>query len=540
MPPAGEPGSAPDDSGVATAASRGVIYIAAAKLYFMVAGAVIEFRLPAIFSKVTFGAYGIVVAVVSPINSVLITGTIQSVSRFVAQSEDKAKAIQRAGLMMHLCIGIPVSLAFIAGSPLIAWLLGDQGKTHLFMLAGLVVLAYSFYAVFVGTLNGRKEFHKQAGLDMTSATLRAGGILGMASAGLGVAGAVSGWVGAAGAMLVIACFVVGVPLGRNRSAETFPLRPLVSFFAQVAFYLILLNLILVADTILLKRLSFDWFSTFEGSAADLYKGRLPSWLLAPVGALDPAQAADGQVGYYRAVQNLARLSYQAIIAATFVIFPLVSKTTFEADRKSTVAYVRTTCRYSLIFAAAIGVVLAANPLEILDIPYDRSYATTGAPALVALAIGSVAFALFAIAGTILNGAGFTGSAIAVAAFTLVASVVANAIVIPLTEPGSSMLLGCAVATGAAMILGAGLGGLILKRRLGAFVPLVTILRVLVSGGAAIGIGRLLVFQGALMTLVEAAIVGGAFFAVLAITGELRLSDLVTAARVLRGKKKEST
>src|SRR5204862_6590850 len=132
---------------------------------------------------------------------------------------------------------------------------------------------------------------------------------------------------------------------------------------------------------------------------------------------------------------LARLSYQAIIAATFVIFPLVSKSTFEDDKDTTRRYVNVTMRYSLIFATSIAVVMAANPFELLHIPYAEDYAHIGAPALLALALGNVAFSLFAIAGTILNGAGLTKQAITSAAITLVIAAVGNAIVIPQLEPG---------------------------------------------------------------------------------------------------------
>lgn len=537
----------------ATQAGRGVIYIAVAKLYFMIAGAVIEFRLPAIVSTAVFGAYGVVSSVVSPVNNVLITGTIQAVSRFTAQKNDRARAIQAAGLRMHLFVGLPVAIAFIAMAPLFAYFLRDMEKTGLFMLAGLIVAAYSFYAVFVGTANGKREFHKQAGLDMTMATMRAAGILGMVSVGLGVAGAISGWVAAAVAILAISTFVVGTPWGANRPAaspegarkagrgettiDRYPLRPLLGFFASVAVYLILLNLIMVVDTFLLKRLSTEWFIEQAASARELYGRFVPDWLLAGLADLDPTKAADGQVGYYRAVQNLARLSYQAIIAATFVIFPLVSRSTFEDDEEATHRYVTTTCRYATIFAMAIGVVMAANPLEVLDIPYDTAYAATGAPALVALALGSVAFALFAIAGTILNGAGLTRQAIITAAVTLVCAIAANAIAIPMTTPGSEMLLACGVATGGSMVIGAALGGYFLRRHLGAFMPLLTIVRLLIAVAVTIAAGRFLHLTGALMTLVEAALMGLLFLAVLVVTGELGLRDLRGIVGVLRGRGK---
>ena len=119
----------------------------------------------------------------------------------------------------------------------------------------------------------------------------------------------------------------------------------------------------------------------------------PDWLVESAGQLEMSKLADVQGGYYRAVQNLARLAYQAIIAVTFVIFPLVSRTTFHADRDATARYIRTTMRYSLIFATAIAVVFAANPETMLDIPYRTDYAVNGGLALIALSLGSVAFSL---------------------------------------------------------------------------------------------------------------------------------------------------
>ena len=108
----------------------------------------------------------------------------------------------------------------------------------------------------------------------------------------------------------------------------------------------------------------------------------------------------------RPSQNLgARSSYQAIIAATFVVFPLVSRSTFTDDKETTRRYVEVTARYSLMFAMAIAVVMAANPADVLGLVYAPDYAERGGPALALLALGNVAFSVFAIAGTILNGAG---------------------------------------------------------------------------------------------------------------------------------------
>jgi O-antigen/teichoic acid export membrane protein len=527
-------------SAEARQAGRGVLYIAFAKLYFMVAGAIIEFRLPLLLGRVGFGAYGTVASTVSPLNNVLITGSIQAVSRFTAQKPELARGIQAAGFRMHLWVGLPMAALFIAGAPLVArYFYHDPTKTGPLMLAGLIVAGYAFYAVLVGTANGQRHFHKQAALDVCMATLRAVGILGLTTAGFGLYGAIGGWVAATGVILIIASFIVGLPgrAARRAAAGRVTARPLVTFFASLAVYLALLNLIMSVDQMLLKRLTTAWFLEHADQVRAALDAGLPGWLAAlGVGELDPARAADAQVGYYRAVQNLARLSYQAIIAATFVVFPLVSRSTFVSDRDATRRYVETTCRYSLIFATAMAVVFAANPFELLSIPYPEDYASLGAPALVALALGNVAFSVLAIVGTILNGAGLTREAIVVAAVTLVAAAAGNWIVIPMFEPGRDMLLAAACATGGAMVLGAALGGWLLRARLGAFVPLGTVIRVLFGICVAVAAGRAIPASTPLATLGEAAAIGLIFLLTLVVTRELTGADLRGVVSVLRRRK----
>jgi stage V sporulation protein B len=533
-PPA-EP-SVPAAAPPATGAGRGVLYIAIAKLYFMVVGAVIEFRLTAILSRTMFGAYGVVASVVSPFNNVMVTGSIQAVSRFTAQRPETARAVEAAGLRMHLWVGLPLALAVIASAPLVAWFMQDSGKIVPLMLAGTIIAAYAFYAVMIGTANGLRMFQRQAQLDMTSATLRAAGILGLATAGFGVIGAYAGWVAAAFSMVVIASFLIGRP-GRIAPADRVPVRPMVRYFLRVAVYLILLNLIMFVDQLLLKRLTHTWYEDHGATLARSLEHALP-WAKDLAGfAVDPSSLADVQVAYYRAVQNLARLSYQAIIAATFVVFPLVSRSTFDDDRDTTRRYITVTLRYSLIFATALAVVMAANPQPLLDIPYADDYARLGAPALMALALGNVAFSVFAIAGTVLNGAGLTREAITSAAITLAVAVVGNLFVIPRFEPGRDVLLAAATTTGVAMLIGASVAGYFLHRRLGAFVPVKTIARVVLAVGVAMAIGRVIPWTRPLQTLVEAAIVGLAFLGTLVVTRELGKADLasIRSVRAKRGQ-----
>jgi polysaccharide transporter, PST family len=532
--PEGAADDAPRKAGAADAstAGRGVLYIAGAKLWFMIAGLVIQLRLPVLLSRAVFGAYGVVRSVVSPVNNVMITGSIQAVSRFTAQRPELARSVERAGLRMHLYVGLPLAIAFIASAPLVSWWFNDPAKTAPLMLAGVIVGGYSFYAVFIGTANGQREFHKQAGLDATFSTLRMIGILGMAMAGFGLIGVVGGWVAAVGVIMFLAIAWVGLP-GKAARADAVPIRPILTYFVGVAVYLALLNALMFADTWLLKRLTGAWYEAHQADLGGALHHALP-WATRVTGFhYDPAQLGDVQVAYYTAVQTLARLSYQAIIAATFVVFPLVSRSTFDADHDQTRRYVHVTMRYSLIFAAAIAVVLAANPRELLDIPYPSDYAAIGAPALAALALGNVAFAVFAIAGTILNGAGHTRDATLTAGLTLVLAVVGNWIVIPMLHPGPEVLAGAAIVTGVAMVIGAGAAGAMLWRRLGAFVPVLSLIRVVAAAACAIAVGRVVPLHGTVPTLAEAVLIGVVFLAALVVTGELGKKDLAAIAAVRR-------
>lgn len=516
----------------ATGAGRGVLYIAFAKFYFMFTGMIVQFRLPAILSNVSWGSYSTVNSLVSPVNNVLVTGTIQAVSKFAAAEPEKARRVQNAGLRLHVRVGLLIAIAFVAGAPLVGWFFHDTSKIAPLMLGGLILGGNAFYAVFIGTANGLREFHKQAGLDITFATIRSIGLLGMAMAGLGVIGVVGGWAAAVGLILMIAATWIGMP-GRIETAEKLPVAPMVKFFIGVAIYLALFNALMFVDTWLIKRLTTEYYAahaTQYGAAVD----QLVPWASHAAGYhADPSKLADVQVGYYAAVQNLARLSYQAIIAATFVVFPLVSRSTFTEDRDTTRRYISVTTRYSLMFAMAIAVVMAANPADVLGFIYAPDFVAAGAPALALLAIGNVAFSLFAIAGTILNGAGMSRKAIITAAITLVLAAVANYIAIPMAVESGRVLEVAAAVTGGSMLVGAILTGAVLHKELGAFLPVISIVRVAAATAIAIVVGRFLPLHGKLMTLVEAVVVAGVFLVVLVATRELGARDLEAIKAVRR-------
>jgi stage V sporulation protein B len=189
---------------------------------------------------------------------------------------------------------------------------------------------------------------------------------------------------------------------------------------------------------------------------------------------------------------------------------------------------------------AIGVVMAANPHDVLGLIYAADYADTGAPALTALALGNVAFSIFAITGTILNSAGKSGTAVVTAAITLAVAGVANYIAIPIAAEHGNALEVAAIVTSGAMVIGALVSGAALWRELGAFLPIASVVRIAIATVAALAVGRVLPLHGKLLTLVEAVIVGITFLAVLVITRELGPRDLAAIKAVRAKRSREPT
>lgn len=492
-----------------TSAGRGVLYISFAKLYFMAAGYVIYFLLPRLLhSDAAFGDYVLVIGLVSVIDNVIVTGTIQGVSKFTAEDETRAEAVKAAALKVLLLLGGGVAALYALAAPLIARWENDPGLTGLFRLSAGIVFCYALYAVFVGSCNGRRMFARQASLDVGFATLRMAFICGFALLGWGVWGAVGGFVAAAGSFLVLAAGWVGLP----RTQERFPPGRFVGYLVQLFLYTAALNLTMRVDLFMLKRYVGAW--------------------AAGQGLADPAKVASAFTGYYGAAQTLAFIPYQAILAVAFVIFPLVSRSTFEQDVEKTRSYVRQTLRLSLVFCAGLGVVFMANPEAVINVPYKAVYRQAGL-GLGLLAAGMVCFSMFTIVNTILNGAGKTGAALLSGVVTLVAAAAANWALVPRAASAREALALAAGASAGAMALGAVLSAALLYRAFKAGIPWLTFLRVLAATAVGLGVGRLIPEVSKLVTIGECLAVFAAYLATLVLLRELGSEELARVRKILR-------
>ncbi|MFW6049784.1 MAG: lipopolysaccharide biosynthesis protein [Myxococcota bacterium] len=496
-------------------AGRGLISITAAKAYFIAASYAVHLMVPRLLgSPDAFGLFSQAMAAVSILNNVLIVSTVQTVSKLVSEDEAAGPRTLRQGLVLQLAVGGTLGAALFVAAPAIArHALRVPQVEPLLQIASAVVLSYALYAALVGSLNGRRLFQRQAGLDATFTTFRTGGILGAAALGFGALGAIAGFSGAAAAILLVALLVVGWGRGGPRP---WPLRRWLGFMAPLWAFHACLNGILMLDMLVLTRSVVD-LSTAAGADAT-------------------AAAAEAQrmAGFYRAAQVFAFVPYQLILSMTFVVFPMISRATSEGDTESARTTIRAALRFSLLVLLAVAAPLAGASDGVIRIAYPDEY-LVGAPALGVLVFGLVMFALFAIGATTLSGAGRPSLSAGMAAAALVVVIVANRLLVMWAGLGEHTLRAAALGTTLGMGVALLLVGAMVHRTFGAFLPPASVVRSLIAAAAGWA-GAHFVPHDTAPTALLALVVGFlAYGLALLAVREVRPRDLAAVRRVLGGR-----
>jgi O-antigen/teichoic acid export membrane protein len=490
----------------AVEAGRGALFIGFAKGFFMVSGFLQQWLLTRFVGPADFGRFGVVNNVISTVNNTIVQATVQSVAKFTAEDDSRIDAVKRAGLIMQSVLGTAVGLAFLLAAPIIAAFANAPSYAGWFRLVAAIPFLYAFYTVFVGSANGQRRFRLQASFDVgfsaSKTVLLLGGALVGRRIGHPVTGAFLGFIAAAVLILVVSATKVGLPRGDAR----FPARRLAAYMAGATAYTFLINVALnVCDSYLLRR--------FAGAAVETAR-------------------ADALAGHYQGLRLLGLLPYQALLVITFVIFPLISRSTFVADRDSTRLYVTQTLRYAILIGGAMAVVLAARPATVIGILYDASY-LEGARALPVLVTGVLALALLSVSGSIINASGRPRRAVALLTVTVATSATAAFILVPHAAPGPSMLLAQATATSIGNIVGLSLALVYMRRQFEAGPPLATVIRVVVAAAVAVAVGRVFPSGGKLLGIVSLAVVALVFVGALILLRELGPGDTAKLRRILR-------
>jgi stage V sporulation protein B len=507
-------GENPEDA--ARTAGRGGIAVLGAKLFFLVVGFVQQPLLRLAVGLNDFGGLAQALVVANTVNNVVITSATQGVSRAVAGAKGHENEALRATLRVHVPLAVIVAAAMAAAAPVYArFERADDVVAPLLVLAA-VALLYGLYAPLIGYLNGRSRFGRQAALDVTFASLRTVGLIGVGYAFVrrgwsGVLGTTAGWVAAAAIIVPLAARSTGwgSPLApaEARPAEVPTGRRYLAMLGPIAGAQLCTNLLMQIDIALLGRFLSERAVT-AGLAEGAQRATVKEWL-----------------AIYKECQTFAFLPYQLLFSVTLILFPMLVRARAENDDRAVRAYVARGARLAAIFCGLLVGVVVAMPQSMLSFAYGAADAARGADVLRTMALAQAAFAMLGIATTVLTSLGRERTAALLTLAAVLAVAGACAAFVPGADFGHAQLVRSAQASGGALAATLLIAGTIVRTRAGAFVPLATGVRTGLALAVCVGLGLVMPRVGRLVTPLVALAVGAAYVALLVVTRELGAADL---------------
>ncbi|HSC87347.1 MAG TPA: lipopolysaccharide biosynthesis protein [Polyangiaceae bacterium] len=509
-----------DDKSSARQAGRGGLAIAAAKLYFILVGLAQQIAFGRILGLDGYGALSTALSTVSIFTNPITQASIQAASREVAAANDeRGPFVQRRILGYHVGVALVAGAVFLAAAPWLASWLGAPHITFALCVLSSILLIYGIYTPLVGVLNGRRRFLAQAGLDVTAATLRTVGLL--LGAWLAVRGTLGArWDGSAGAALgfavaalpVLALAIGAAGTGRGGGSEP-AARDYLRNLRALWIGQFLLNVLFQADGLLLRR-----FAAQAAAAGGL-----------------PLSAADPFVGAYRAAQLFGFLPYQLLMSVTFVLFPLLASARAAGEAKLVRDYVRAGVRLAVLLSGLLVAVLFAVPEGLIRLAYAPEAARLGGDSLRVLGLGLGCLAVLGVMTSALNSLGGERESLRLTALALALVAGACALLLRGQPLDANLLVRCAIATSAGLLLATLACAYLLNQRAGGVVPTLSLARAGLGFGLGVAAGLGLPGQGPIGTLLRAAAVAVVYLGVLVVSRELGAEDWARVRAMLGGR-----
>lgn len=521
----------PDLNDAARTAGRGGVAVLGAKVFFLVVGFIQQPLIRLAVGLNDFGALAQAFALANTVNNVVVSGGTQGVSRVVAGAKGHEDAALRAALRVHVPLAVIVAALMVLAAPVYASFERAQDViAPLLVLAG-VALLYGLYAPLIGCLNGRHLFGRQAALDVTFATARTFGLVGVGygfvrHGASGVLGTTVGWVAAAAFIFPLAArYTPGLPSVLSpRSSEPRPpgvpsASAYLAILGPIAGAQLCTNLLMQIDIALLGRFLSERALLAAALTPEAQRETAKQWL-----------------AIYKECQTFAFLPYQLLFSITLVLFPMLARARADQDEATVRAYVARGARLAAIFCGLLVSVIVAMPESMLSFAYGARDAALGADVLRIMALAQAAFAMLGVATTILTSLGRERTAALLTLAAVITVAAACTALVPAAELGRAQLLRSAQASGGALAATLLVGGTIVHAKTGAFIPAATVFRTLMALGACIALGLFLPRVGRLVTPLLALAVGAVYVALLAMTREIGAGDLAMI-RALAPKKK---
>lgn len=460
--------------------------------FFLVSGYSVNVGLARILGPKQFGDFGVVMSFLLVVQLFVITGIPIALQKYVAENIPASRLLLRKTLPWQLLYSIGVFAFFWFAAPIVARLLKDQSLSFYLQIASIDIIFYGLYKYFLSMQNGLHQFGKQTITGIAYALSKPLAIFTLVFWGYGVSGAIVGnTLGSVGGLLV-GLLIIRFPkvTGKLSDVDFFKFA-----FANV-FYFVGFQLLFSIDI---------WFTKYF---------------------LDEVT-----VGTYVSASSVAKIPYFLSLAISSALLPSVSKATKANDEQRVRDIVRITMRYWLMLLLVMMVIVGATSNALITLFFGEDYATGGA--VLAILFAAIAVLTFSgVMNTILISRNRLNDCLRVIGVLILLHVAANAVLVPALGA-----MGAACATLAVAVAGSVMSGYLLFKETRIFIPLSSVIRLMVTSGLVFWVAQYLpLLKGLLPIIAKCLLLAAAFTLTLFLSKELNFADLKRMrAIVLPGK-----
>lgn len=411
----------------------GLLYLSISSSLFLISGYIINIWLGRYLGPMSYGVYGIVISLMSIINLVQTTGLPQSLSKYLAENEEKFEEILKSGLILQIVSTFIITIFYFIFSGLIASILKDSSLTPYLQLSAFIFPFYGIYSIYTGYYNGLHNFKRQAVIGIIYSVAKTFFVISLALI-FGIKGAISGFI-----IAPLFAILTGLKLPKL-SASIFPYKKLILFSLPILGFAFLATLLQSMDLYFIKALL----------------------------------ASDADPGYYTANQNISRIPYFALSAFALVLFPSISRGAAEKNIIKIRSLIHKSLRIILILLIPGTLLISVTSAQIINLLYSKVY-LPAAPSLSVLIFGIGFLTVFTVLANILNGAGEPKKSLWIAGLGVVITAFSCLFMVP-----KYGLVGAALSTTLGSFVAMVIATYFVYKRFQALVPIKSVIKILFS------------------------------------------------------------
>lgn len=469
----------------------GTLFLTGASFAFLISGYLIHVGLARYLGAELYGIFGVLMSLYVINRSLLNTGIPSAMSKFLADATNDPREVTKTSFFLQLFASFFFAFVYILFAPQIASLLRDPSLLSFIRFLGVLVIPLALlYLYFGGYLNGLRRFREEALLKSFFAFSRVFFTFLFVFLGLGVLGALLGYLFAGVAALLMG--VLWFKLEPFFTARSFPWRKIVFFALPIALTSSGLVVMRNVSVLLIKALLQD----------------------------------NTAVGFYTAALTISDVPYILFSALPLALLPVISRALSEHDEERAHLQIQKSLRYLILFLLPSIALLAGSSGELLELIYSSEYL----PATEALSVqlmSSLFLVLFLTFVSLIAAAGKPKVNVGITIFGILLLFSLGVVFIP--QHG---IIGAAFASVVASFFSFLLAFFWVNKRFGKIFSWVSLLKVVSLSAVLFFLSRLWVTSG-LFFVGEAAVLGLISVVLLYLFGELTFHDFSFLKKMLQ-------